>query len=143
MEKVHIYQHPCGYWSKINLLWVSSYYPRQTELDTHVAPVFLLVANFRQILTWKTWFQPIQRIFHGKKWPKCTRVFLSVPVRSHEYRRILLFFVLSYLVHSQIWLHYKILKRNPVLFCRNLWQILREFKGCCLGLEVMKTLYLA
>ncbi len=29
--------------------------------------VFLLLANFRQILTWKIWFWQVQRIFHEKK----------------------------------------------------------------------------
>jgi hypothetical protein len=29
--------------------------------------MILLLAKFRQILTWKIWFQPIQRIFHAKE----------------------------------------------------------------------------
>jgi len=33
------------------------------------APAFLLPANFGEILTWKIWFQPMQRIFHWKKDP--------------------------------------------------------------------------
>ncbi len=32
-------------------------------------PTFLLLANFRQIPTWKIWFQPIGRIFHEKYGP--------------------------------------------------------------------------
>jgi len=37
-------------------------------LDTLSNIVFLLLANFWQILTWKIWFWPnIQRILHAKK----------------------------------------------------------------------------
>ncbi len=35
--------------------------------------VFLLIEKNCEILTWKTWFRPMQRIFHGKKWPKFAR----------------------------------------------------------------------
>jgi hypothetical protein len=40
-------------------------YPRW-YLHLFVA-VFLLLANFHQISTWKVWSRAIQRIFHGKK----------------------------------------------------------------------------
>jgi len=34
-----------------------------------VAPVFFWGVKFHQILTWKIWFWPVQRIFHGKNGP--------------------------------------------------------------------------
>ncbi len=91
-----------------------------------------LIGKFLSHLTFKIWFQPIQRIFHGKNGPnlpdfrenkfQISRFWCLVQVGSQEYRRI--FFLLSYLEYSQIWLnyfcqwlplwlHHKILKTNP------------------------------
>jgi hypothetical protein len=45
--------------------------------------MFLLVANFGQISTWKIWFQLTQRICHGKKWPKFAR-FRKKKISNHQ-----------------------------------------------------------
>ncbi len=126
----------------INAIPCSQWLPRLT-LESGV-PVFLFTGEFSPNFNLeKKWFQPIQGFFMGKKkTPKFARfsrfLFLSFPNRqmfyckfqiaSQEYRRILYLFLLSYLVHSQIWLnlfcgwsalwlhHHKVLKRrNPGL----------------------------
>jgi hypothetical protein len=47
-------------------------------LTTHnkkinVLVMFLVLVNFHQISTWKIWFRPLQRIFHGKMDPNFAR----------------------------------------------------------------------
>jgi hypothetical protein len=41
--------------------------------DAFAGAVFLLLASWCQIMNWKTCCQPMQKIFHGKKWPKFVR----------------------------------------------------------------------
>jgi hypothetical protein len=43
------------------------------ELNKDVDQFFFFGAKYCKISTWKIWFQPIQRIFHEKKWPKFAR----------------------------------------------------------------------
>jgi hypothetical protein len=78
------------------------------------------VVNFHQNSTWKIWFWPIQRISHGKNGPNLPdfgekkgsfpdhQIFFdNFQVSSQENRSILVFFsffLVSYLVYSQIWL---------------------------------------
>jgi hypothetical protein len=72
-----------------------------------------LVFFLGRISTWKIRFRSIQRIFMGK-WPNSpdfgkqkTQIYMKCFSRySQEYRRILAFFLLSYLVFSQIRLNY-------------------------------------
>ncbi len=88
---------------------------------------------FGQILTWKIWFQPIQRIFHEKNGPNSPdSKFLKIPncqsydnfQKEAKNTKRFPFFLPSYLLCLQIlqnhfldgcplWLHYKILERNP------------------------------
>ncbi len=80
------------------------------------APTFLLLANFRQILTWKIWFGPIGRIFHEKNGPSSsdfekkilpiTRFLLLVPVGSQKYRKIFIFSYFHISTCGQIWLNH-------------------------------------
>ncbi len=64
--------------------------------------VFCFWPELHQILTWKIWFRPMQRIFHGKKAPNlpdfkekksqnCQIFMISSSRDSQEYRRILAF----------------------------------------------------
>jgi hypothetical protein len=98
-------------------------------------PAILLLANFHQISTWKTWFRPVQRIFPGEKtWPKFARLwkqrFQDCQViwefleGSQEYwRNLFSFRPLDWVCNrnlpklfywwSPFWLHHKILKGNP------------------------------
>jgi len=74
--------------------------------------LFLLLANFCQMSICEIWFRPVLRIFHGKKMTQIRQIWRWVPVCSHEYRRILFFFLLLYLVCSQIWQNYFVNDRH-------------------------------
>ncbi len=50
---------------QIGMTWKSVLGLRRVKLDCEKS-MFLLLANFRQISTWKIWFHPIQAIFPGK-----------------------------------------------------------------------------
>jgi hypothetical protein len=77
---------------------------------------FLLLANFRQIPTWKIWFWPIGRIFHekngsnspdlGKKILPIARFLFLVPLVSQKYRNILIFSYFHISTCDQIWLNH-------------------------------------
>jgi hypothetical protein len=82
--------------------------------------VFLLVAKFRQISTWKKKedLNLYKGLFPWENWPKFARFRIlknsklsesydTFQKGSQEYRRIFIFFPLpSYLLCSQIWLNY-------------------------------------
>ncbi len=77
---------------------------------------FLLLTNFRQIPTWKIWFQPIGRIFHEKNGPNSpdfekkilpiARFLLLVPIGSQKYKKILIFSYFHISTCGQIWLNH-------------------------------------
>ncbi len=98
-----------------------------------ILTVFLLLVNFCQLLTWKIWFQPIERIFHEKMDPNSADIeffFFKLPDLYDKFQldsqntEQFYFLLLSYLVCYQIWLNYfendhhfgyhKILKRSWV-----------------------------
>jgi hypothetical protein len=77
---------------------------------------FLLLANFRQIPTWKIWFRPKEGFSMKKNCPNSpdfetkllsiARFLFLVPVSSQKYRKILIFSYIHISTCQQIWLNH-------------------------------------